>query len=221
MSRVFVAASSKQLGPATLIKSGVRDEPLTIASTVSIDNGIAQHMIAAVYHPSTPFHWFALTSGVVAGNLTFGAQTRQSFRATSSANVSLGSSPWPRTWYRCVARFFANNDRRIAVNGGYATNSTTRAVSGCSSLTIGSVGGAQYFDAGIGETAFWSSALSADETTAWLDGVPAEGISPSTLVYRYPIDGFHSPEEERIQGKTLTVVNNPVQGVSHPFSNSY
>ena len=169
MSRVFVAASSKQLGPATLIKSGVRDEPLTIASTVSIDNGIAQHMIAAVYHPSTPFHWFALTSGVVAGNLTFGAQT----------------------------------------------------VSGCSSLTIGSVGGAQYFNASIGETAFWSSALSDDETTAWLDGVPAEGISPSTLVYRYPIDGFHSPEEERIQGKTLTVVNNPVQGVSHPFSNSY
>lgn len=222
MSRVFVAGSSTSLGPLTAIVTGLRTVPLTIGATVSLNNITdTSSTIACVYDSSQPFNWHRLLgwrTGSKPNPFTyhFAAQSQSSFLSKGTAE-STAAGPLPATWYRIIGRFIANNSRDIWAFG-QVTNAINVSVGSCDYLTIGSRGSNNYYNASIGGVAYWSSGLSDQEVSAWLGGAPAEGISPSTLVYHFPIWGFHSPEAETVRGSTIAVVNSPSRGPTHPFT---
>lgn len=230
MTRVFNGSTS-HLGPRTvLLSSGLRDEPLTICTTASLwqgGAGAAYGHIVTLQNPISAFDWFAVYGRQSGGTniYAFGAETRTSFVSAGRAEDQISATP-TFSHYRIVARFVANNDRRINVRArlgateynGSATDSTDISISGCSELRMGtSTGSGRFWDGAIGETALYSSALSDDETEEWLNGAPAYMISPSTLEYYYPMWGENTVAVELLGGNTLAVNGSCPRGASDPY----
>lgn len=211
MSRSFVRASSQYLRN---LSAPVTVAPLTMccwARTADVTNNKALMSIG----DSTVNNRFtlAVTPAERVTAATQGGGSTSTATSTGAAGLIAANQ-----WFHAAGVYNAGS--RIVyttLQGSVTTNkvtaSATRTPAGVDRVVVGSLHTlANYWDGQIAEAAIWDVALTDSEIAQMGQlAVSPLMIRPENLICYWPLQGYHSPEHNRLGGFDLTVTG-PTQG---------